>query len=363
MLSLLSGVLPDIQRLAQPAWLLLILLIPLALVLAAWLNAEWKDGVQYPHFLIADRLARVSGQRWYYLPWLLRCLALAALALALAQPQGLSQKVESRLYGQDVILVLDVSESMNADDLQPSRLAVAKDVLDRFIRQRPYDRIGLVLLAGTAFTAVPLTQDHASLLRSLRAVKTSMIRLEGTALGDGLLVAVNRMLESRPKSGRQGTVPGQPSTAPAGIIILATDGNNTSGFDPLQAAGVAADKNLRVYAVGLGGSAPALRKAGTGADGEARPLRDEAGRPVYWRPPDQATLAELARIGRGQCFRAEDQSQLAAVFKEIDRKEKTRITFTRRTLFREYYAWPLALALLLTVLERLLLRTRFLVFG
>ena len=201
----------------------------------ATLRISTVDGVKnLPHSL-----------KYYlrHLPFVLRCLAVAALIVALARPQSAQHHSNETTEGIDIVLSLDISGSMLARDFQPDRITAAKEVAAHFINDRPNDRIGLVVFAGESFTQSPLTTDKASLLTLLAGVKSGIIE-DGTAIGNGLSTALNRLRESQAKSK---------------VVILLTDGVNNSGqIAPLTAADIAQSLGIRVYTIGVGtmGTAP-----------------------------------------------------------------------------------------------------------
>ena len=238
---------------------------------------------------------------------------------------------EMTVEGIDIVLAMDVSGSMLAEDFKPNRLEAAKKVAAEFIEGRKSDRMGLVVFAGEAFTQVPLTGDHQVLMRQLGGLKSGIVR-DGTALGDGLATAINRIKDSEAKSK---------------VIILLTDGvNNQGSVDPLSAADIAALYNIRLYTIGLGsrGTAP-------------YPMRDQFGRIHYQNMPveiDEALLQQMASATTdGRYFRATGRGALEEIFDEIDKMEKSRIDVTQYAQTRDEqgpWLWGALAALLLEVL-------------
>lgn len=269
------------------------------------------------------------------LPLLYAC-ACFLLVVALARPQRGIEESSVRTEGIDIVLSVDVSTSMLAEDFADSgkpinRIGAAKEVLETFIENRPHDRMGLVAFAAMPFTMAPLTMDHGWLLQQVQRLETGVLP-DGTAIGSGLAAAINRLRDS---------------TAASRIVVLLTDGVNNAGeISPLNAAASAEALGIKVYTVGAG------------TDGLVRvPIRDPFGGTQYIRQPseiDEETLKEMARITGGQYFRARDLEGLRRVYEEIDRMEKTEITIDQYRYFEERFAPFLALALGLLALEKLL---------
>lgn len=266
----------------------------------------------------------------------LRIVGFAALITAIARPQTSSSWQDVTTEGIDIIIAMDISGSMLAEDFKPNRLEASKDVAMKFISERPYDRIGLVIYAGESFTQCPLTTDHDVLLNLFKDVKNGMIE-DGTAVGMGLATAVNRLKDSEAKSK---------------VVILLTDGVNNSGsIPPVTAAEIAREFGIRVYTIGVGtnGTAPT-------------PYQDQFGRTVYQDVPvriDEKTLSEISKLADGQYFRALNKNKLEDIYKEIDKLEKSKINVTDYRKKAEHF-WPFALlAVVVLLLEFLLKNTIF----
>jgi Ca-activated chloride channel family protein len=323
-------------RFASP-WLLT--LLPLAL-LAAWRLARRRRRGDARMVLpgAAVRL-RVGRSPWQALdravPWL-RALVLVGLVLALARPQAGTRLENVSTFGVDIVIALDVSSSMKAEDFPGNRLAEAKRVVQRFVAGRENDRIGLVIFAGLAVTRCPLTMDHSMLLQFLDAVDFAPQDQDGTALGMGLAAGVNRLRKSDARSK---------------VVVLVTDGRNNRGqIGPQAAAEAARALEVKVYPVGVG------------TEGEA-PVPVDRGplgrRYVMQRVDlDEPLLREIARATDGRYFRATDAAGLARVFETIDELEQTEIESRVRVLHTELFHLALVPALALFALERLLLATR-----
>jgi Ca-activated chloride channel homolog len=333
----------------HPLVFLLCLVLPLPFLLALWLKRRTR-GIRFPNLAAAQPLSRDLAQKLRHLPSLLRVLALVCVIAALARPQGELRRSDREAASLDLALALDVSDSMRADDLRPNRLTAAKRVLEQFIAARPQDRIALTIFSGASYTVMPLTTDHATLLAALQELSPGAVAIDGTAIGDGILSAVSRLLAGGPSAAAQ--------PAPGRVVILATDGRNNRGYDPGLAAETAEAKGVRLYVVGLG-SRERVRRLAQTDEGRLVPLHDVYGQPVYWGVLDEDLLKKLAVIGHGRYFRAADGSQLEASLDEIDRLEKQKLNVKTTAAYEELYAYPLLLALGLLVLERVLSRTRF----
>ncbi|HEX8530881.1 MAG TPA: VWA domain-containing protein [Cytophagales bacterium] len=304
----------------QPLFLYGIVAVPL-LFLFRWLLV-----VQYRQKLA---VAFPSGRlRWSpvgllrFVPDLLVGGAVALVLVALARPQRVQQRVELFSEGIDIMLVLDVSQSMLAEDFRPNRLEAAKRVARDFIGGRFQDRIGLVVFAGDAFSLAPLTTDYALLNALLDDIRFGTIRTPGTAIGSALAVAVNRM---------------RPSKAKTKVVILISDGDNTGGnLDPRTAATLASMYNIRLYSILVGqeGQVP-VRVAGK--------LQYET------NTIDESTLRAVAETGDGRFYRAADGRALQEVFSQIDRFEKSKVQEMRFRDTEDYYTVYLRWAVVLLV--------------
>ena len=266
-----------------------------------------------------------------HLPFALRLAALALLIVALARPQDVERLSRTNTEGIDIMLAIDVSGSMLARDFRPDRITAAKEVAASFVADRIGDRIGLVVFAGEAYTQSPLTTDKGTLQTLLGRVRSGLVE-DGTAIGNGLATAINRLRESDAKSK---------------VVILLTDGENNAGqIAPLTAAGIAEAQGIRVYTIGVGtqGKAP-------------YPFVDMFGQVSYRMAEvkiDEKTLREMAEATGGRYFRATDKAKLEAIYEEIDRLEKSEVEISEFTLYHEEFVrWVLA-ALVLLAAEFLL---------
>ena len=316
---------------AHPYLLLLLLVIPMMAVWYLLRYRKQKPALQFSNISLFKGVHKTFRQRAYPLLFVLRMVAVGAIVIALSRPQSMLSRQEMKVEGIDIVLAMDVSGSMLAEDFKPNRLEAAKKVAADFIDGRKSDRMGLVVFAGEAFTQVPLTIDHKVLLKQLSTLKDGMMK-DGTALGDGLATAINRIKDSEAKSK---------------VIILLTDGiNNQGAVDPQSAAEIAALYNIRLYTIGVGtqGLAP-------------YPFRDAFGRKRYQNVPvelDENLLTQMAQSTvDGQYFRATNKKSLQQIFKQIDEMEKSKIDVTQYAQTKdEYMGWLIlaAIALLLEIL-------------
>jgi len=319
---------------AHPQWLALLILVPL-LGAWEWWQARRKAGLRFSNVASAKAVPKTLWTRLGGLPAMLRMGALTLGILALARPQEHNVTQERFAEGVDIILVLDTSTSMRAQDFQPNRFEAARDVAAEFIRGRVSDRIGLIVFAAKAFTQTPLTLDYQFLLRMLGEVEVGAIE-DGTAIGTALATAVNRLKETEAESK---------------VIILLTDGQNNRGeVDPVTASEVAATLGVRVYAIGVG------------TYGEAPFIIDHpfAGRQRQMVPVeiDEDMLRSVASNTGGQYFRATNKQGLRNIYEEIGELEKTKIETRIYTDYEERYAFFLWPAFGLVLLEVLFSTTR-----
>ncbi len=302
----------------DPLWLLLLPLLPLLF----WVRQKAKRPRPALIWTLAVHVPTWRTRLWRLLPWL-RAAALALLLIAMARPQRLLQEKTVKTEGIDIGLVLDVSESMLAEDFRPNRLEASKRVAIDFVKRRSNDRISLTLFAGEAFSPCPLTTDHRILEELIAGIRHGIIR-DNTAIGDGLATAVNRLKDAPSRSK---------------VIILLTDGENNAGYiQPAVAAEIAQAFGIKVYTIGMG--AAAQFSAWPGA-GEA--------------PVDEALLSRMAEITGGKYFRAEDPQALARIYAEIDRLEKTETETAVVRLTSEAF-FPFIWAALWLLFVELLLR-------
>ena len=325
------------MRFANPYLLwLLALIVPM---IAYYIYRTLQGGA-------AIRISSVAGVRnaprtlryWLrHVPFVLRMAAVALLIVALARSQDVEEQSRTNAEGIDIMLAIDVSSSMLARDFTPDRLSAAKEVAGEFIADRYGDRIGIALFAGEAFTQSPLTTDKSTLQTLLARVRSGIIE-DGTAIGNGLATAINRLRESEAKSK---------------VIILLTDGvNNRGEIAPLMAADIAADMGIKVYTIGVGtlGQAP-------------YPAMDMFGNMTFQMMDveiDEKTLEEIATRTEGLYFRATDKQKLKQIYDQINTLEKSKVEITDMTIYHERFVelLVLAMALLLAefILDRIILK-------
>jgi Ca-activated chloride channel family protein len=288
----------------------LIALLPLLLLLRSLILRHKRQQLT---IALPERELRSSPMAWLrFVPKLLLLASLILFIIALARPQTTNEQEEQWSEGIDIILVLDISQSMQIQDFRPNRLEAAKRVANEFVEGRFQDRIGLVIFSGEAISYAPLTTDYEMLTSLLDEIDFSMIDKGGTAIGSSLAVAVNRMRESDSKSK---------------VIILLSDGENTAGsLDPITAANLAYAYGIKVYTIGVG------------KEGRVPFGTDFFGRPKYIEQSlDETTLREIAKIGEGQFFRATNNQTLQNIFARIDKFEKAEIKETRYRDTQDFY--------------------------
>jgi Ca-activated chloride channel family protein len=322
---------------AHPWVLFLLLVIPLL----AWLNGKF-GGTAGVTFSNTSMLAKIGNRRRSRAGAFLAALTYLALALfivALARPQFGRVTTRVQATGVDIMLVLDVSRSMLAEDFtignrRANRIDAVKLVTEQFIRERPNDRIGLVAFAGRPYLVSPLTLDHDWLIRNLERLRIGLVE-DGTAIGSAIASAANRLKDKEAKTK---------------LIVLLTDGDNNAGkVQPLTAAEAAKALGIRIYTIGAG------------TEGEAPfPLTNQFGRTVYRNVLvkfDEKTLQEIATMTSGQYFRATDTNSLRTIFGEIDKLEKSKVEVEKTAQYRDLFMWFLIPGLACLALEILLSQT------
>lgn len=319
---------------ANPGWLLALLLIPLLIGWDLW-RTKRRTGLQYSNVSAARGAPPNLWTRVRWLPRALRLGGLALIVLALARPQERDENRQVFAEGVDIIMVLDTSTSMRAQDFKPNRFEAAREVGSEFIGGRTSDRVGLVVFAAKAFTQAPLTLDYSFLQQMLQDVELGLIE-DGTAIGTAIAMSTNRLKDSEAKSK---------------VIILLTDGQNNRGeVDPVTAAEVAKTLGVRVYAIGVG------------THGEAPVVIDHPllGRQRRMMPVeiDEDMLRTVAATTGGKYFRATNKRALRSIYEEIGDLEKTKIEELTYVDFTEKYLRFLLPGLGFMLLEVLLSSTR-----
>jgi Ca-activated chloride channel family protein len=326
-------------RFLQPEWFWVCALLPLVLL---WRGRRGPvAAIQYPDITLARELARGSRSRIGGLRWLWPILAAILMIVGLARPQRMHSNTQITANGIDIVLLLDVSGSMQALDFaleghRLNRIAVVKSVVSKFIDERPNDRIGIIAFAASPYLVSPLTLDHDWLQQNLERVNVG-VGDDGTAIGSAIAAGVNRLRATSAKSK---------------VVILLTDGvNNTGKIAPLSAAEAAKALGVKVYTIGVGvrGKAPI-------------PVRDEAGRMhviMATVDVDEKTLHQVAEETGGQFYRATDTDSLQRIYDQINRFETSAQTVQKFDHVDELYRWTLYPALGILGLGFLLQQTRF----
>lgn len=273
--------------------------------------------------------------KFRHLPFVLRLLALGCLVLALARPQKRNDEQRTEGEGIDIVLCMDVSGSMGSRDILPSRMEVAKEVAEEFVRSRPVDRIGLVIFSGESFSQCPITTDRNTLISHIQVLESRKYLKDGTVIGEGLATAVDRLSRSEGKSK---------------VVILITDGKedppDTRLIDPLTALEIAKSKNVKVYAIGMG----ALPSSIVEVTGKKVPAKNPAADFI-----DEELLRKISGETGGKYFRAKDREGLKNIYKQIDQLEKSKIDVLSVKKFEEKFL-PFVLAALGLLFLELLLR-------
>ncbi|NOY76319.1 MAG: VWA domain-containing protein [Calditrichaeota bacterium] len=324
-------------RFASPEFLAGFLIIPILVYFHFRKGKKQAATLKYSNLDLVKSAGKSRWNEYRNILFSLRLLVVIFLILALARPQSGSTHQEVTTEGIDIILAMDISSSMLAEDFKPkNRLEASKIVAEEFVKGRKNDRIGLVVFARDSYTQCPLTLDYGILLKFIKDVKIGIIP-DGTAIGMALANAVNRLRDSKAKSK---------------VIILLTDGRNNAGeLDPLTAAQVAKAMGIRVYTIGAGTKGSALY-----------PVQDPFFGKRYVRMPveiDENLLKQIAATTGGKYFRATDTNSLRQIYKEIGKMEKTKIHVKEYTKYKELFVRFLLVALFFLTLEIILANTKF----
>tara|TARA_B100001758_G_C18397754_1_gene607026 strand:+ start:1301 stop:2290 length:990 start_codon:yes stop_codon:yes gene_type:complete len=311
--------------------LLLLLVIPIIiLVWYIFKNSSISSTIIFSDTSLLKNKKTIK-QRLRHLPYILKLIAFSLLIIAISRPQSSTNWEESTTEGIDIVLAMDISGSMLAEDLKPNRLESSKNVAMDFISKRINDRVGLVIFAGESFTQCPLTTDHNVLINLFQDIKSGMVD-DGTAIGMGLATAVNRLKDSK---------------AISKVIILLTDGVNNSGMvPPLTAAEIAEKFGIRVYTIGVGteGSAPYPFQTPFGIQYQDVEVKI-----------DEETLQDIATLTNGKYFRATNNTSLKEIYKDIDVLEKSKIEVTefhkKAEKFMPFALWALILIVISFTLQ------------
>lgn len=320
---------------ANPAYFWLLLLVPVFIVSYIWRKNKRESDFRYPDLRLLQGTKRSLRIRLRHLSFVLRIAAMILLIVTLARPQVFDREEQKKTEGIDIILCLDTSTSMAAEDLKPNRLEAAKIVARDFVQGRQTDRIGLVPFAAQSFTQCPLTTDYPVLLSLLGDVEMGMVE-DGTAIGMAMGTAINRLRESMAKSK---------------VIILLTDGQNNRGeLDPVTAAQAAAALDIKIYTIGVGtrGHAPYPVKTILGTRYQQIPV-----------DIDEDMLREIADVTGTRYFRATNEKKLREIYQQIGKLERSKIDVIEYRHVAELFSPWLGFALLCLLLEMVLISTQF----
>lgn len=317
----------------HPGFFWLLLLVPAFSVWYVWKNGAFQSEIAYPSFSLLKQI----GKRDFYeflrhFRFVLQMVAIGLLIIALARPQSRLSWENVETEGVDIVLAMDVSASMLAQDFKPNRLESSKKLAADFVEGRKNDRIGLVVYEGESFTQCPLTTDHTVVTQQIGEIETGILD-GGTAIGMGLATAINRLKESEAQSK---------------VIILLTDGVNNRGMiAPMTAADIAKDKGIKVYTIGVGRKGQALSPVAMYPNGKYKYSMVDV-------EIDELTLEKIAFATGGKYFRATSEKKLAKIYEEIDQLEKTKIEVTEFSQMTEEFFWFCFIGLILLLTDRLL---------
>lgn len=322
---------------SDPYYLLLLALIPLLAFRYARMQIKTSGAVKFSNLLVLNRLKPSPKQKLRHALFAFRMIALGLVIAGLARPQSSFNEEEILTEGIDIILSLDVSSSMKAEDFKPvNRLGAAKMVAKAFIEGRTNDRIGMVVFAGRSYTQCPLTLDYGILVSFLDKIQIGMIE-DGTAIGMAIANCINRLRDSKAESK---------------VVILLTDGRNNRGeLDPITASQIANTMDVKIYTVGMGKIGQAMYPVEDPIFGKRYvPMQVEI---------DEDILTTIAQNTGGKYFRATNEKKLEEIFDEIDEMEKTRIEVKEYTRYAELFHWFVIPAFILFMIEILLANTYF----
>jgi Ca-activated chloride channel homolog len=325
----------NVINFAEPYFLYLLAIVPVMVAFYVLKQHKANASLRMPGLSPFEGTGLTFRHYLRHILFSFRVAAVILLIIVLARPQATNKFQNISTEGIDIVLTLDISGSMLARDFKPDRLEASKNVATEFISGRPYDRIGLVVFSGESFTQCPLTTDHAVLINLLREIESGMIE-DGTAIGNGLATAVNRIKDSDAKSR---------------VIILLTDGvNNRGDIAPATAADIAKTFGIRVYTVGVGtmGMAPYPVQTPFGLQYQNMPVEI-----------DENILKEISQVTGGMYFRATDNDKLVQVYNEIDKLEKSKIDVRQFSRKDEKFMFPALIAFILIGLEVLIRHTLF----
>ena len=290
----------------------IISLLPIAYLITKYLNKKITYQVSIPK----NKLINIKYSLMRFIPNLLFTISIILIIISLARPQKSNEKVDRWSEGIDIMLVIDISESMQIEDFSPNRLESAKNVAKKFIDGRFQDRIGLVVFSGESYSRCPLTSDYALLKKYIDEINFDLISTRGTAIGSAIAIATNRMRESKSKTK---------------ILILLSDGDNTAGnIDPKTASGIAKAYGIKIYSIAIG------------KNGKVPFGKDYFGRPRYVENSlDEKNLRDIAKTTEGKFYRASNNKSLENIFSEINEFEKSEIKENRYKNTVDYYQYYL----------------------
>ena len=318
---------------AHPYFFWLLLLLPLMIVWYWLTNKKIQANITLSSTISFQK--RRNTYRYHAL-FVLRIIAISLIIIALTRPQTSSENAKTKITeGIDIVMAIDVSSSMLSQDLKPNRFEALKKVASQFVKDRPNDRIGLVVYAGESYTKTPVTSDKSIILNALSELTYGQVD-DGTAIGMGLATAVNRLKESKAKSR---------------VIILLTDGVNNTGFiDPQTAAELAAEYGIKVYTVGIGTNGMALSPYALNPDGSImyRMLQVDI---------DEPLMKKIAQVTKGHYFRATNNQKLQQIYDEINKMETTKIEELKYTEVEEKFRGLVIIAVILLLIEFFLKHT------
>ncbi len=314
--------------------LFLLAIVPALVAWYVWKQPDRYSDIKFVHSQYVTGVGKSLRLRLLHLPFAIRLIAMALLIIGLARPQTSSSTKNINVEGVDIMLAIDISGSMLAEDFKPNRLEVAKETAIEFVELRTNDRIGVSVFSGQSFTLVPLTTDH-NLVKDLTArVATKMVE-DGTAIGDGLANSINRIKDSE---------------AISKVVILLTDGINNAGMiDPLTAAEIAVIYGIRVYAIGVGSKGKVPFPMQTPFGGITYQMVD--------MPVDIELLKQISEMTGGKYFWGDSRTKLQEIYKEIDKLERTKFDVTEFSRKNDKFFIFVLLAFLLIVVEIVLRNT------
>ena len=324
----------------NPEWLFLLLAVPVLIYRYVHRERQKQGRIRFSDIGVFKKIGPSFSLRLRHCLIVFRCLALALLVLAMARPQSGREGREILSQGIDIVLAIDVSSSMETKDLdnqRKTRLEVCKEVVAEFVKERTNDRLGLVVFAGESYTQCPLTLDYGVFLGFLEAVDIAQEDWDGTAIGTGIVTAVNRLRRTEAKSK---------------VIILLTDGKNNRGeVDPATAAKAAQAVGVRIYTIGAGSEGTIMQEVDGGIFGKRYvPVKVEI---------DEETLKQVAEETGGQYFRATSEKKLEEIYQAISDMEKTEVKMREYVEYKDLFAYLLWPGLVLLGVETLLGNTRF----